>query len=258
MRNVLTSAACIALGTLMSLSVNAGGIDKPSHGGHKVGKWYVRADVGQTAWHNYNGVISNQINTGNTDMWPQWQMDKKTQFGVGVGRCLPFHLRTDLLMQRTGMSSMMSRNTAIRSIGYGDLYGSVQSTSTFLNFYWDLKGYSHLLSRWGVNPYLGVGAGLAQNKMGAITEMSQGTQNIVAHIPEHTNWAAAQQYGGGIMYSFGKTPFSLDFSAMHVDTGEARSAAQMDVNSSSEEQLISPAAVKLRGSRWNVGLHYKF
>jgi hypothetical protein len=60
------------------------------------------------------------------------------------------------------------------------------------------------------------------------------------------------------MYSLGKTPFSFDFSAMHVDAGEAKSSAQMNVVSSSQEQLTSPATIQLKGSRWNIGLHYKF
>ncbi len=263
MRKLFSSTAAIALGTLVSVSCSAGGIDKAAHHKHghhgAQGKWYVRADLGRTDWKNQAGFINNQVSTGNTDMRPYWLVEDKMQFGVGVGRCLPFHLRTDLMVQRTGMSHMHSYNVRVgTSTTYGDLYTGAQSTTGMVDLYWDLGDYSHLLRSVGLNPYVGAGAGLAQNKMGGTIEKSVGTSNVVAHIPGHKSWSTAAQAGFGLTYALGKSPFKLDAGYMYLDAGKAKSAAQMDVNSSSEEQLIQPSYVKLSGGRWNVGVHYHF
>jgi opacity protein-like surface antigen len=221
--------------------------------------WYVRADVDQTKWNGNAGLVSNQLPNGtNTDMIPYWNMTKEAGLGLGIGVGFSHHLRSDLTFTQTRFSTASSDSTFIRNVNVtGDLKTRIRARTALANLYWDLGHFSSMLEKKRVQPYVGGGLGVSYNFMSDLTEYSPGTTNIVSHIPGHAHWATAFQYGGGIFYQLQNSPIGFDFSYMYLNAGKGKSTSQMDVHSSSNEQLISPATVKLHGERWSLGLRWQ-
>lgn len=219
--------------------------------------WYLRADVSDTNWRGNAGFINNQLPSGvNTDMIPYWNMTREGGLGLGLGMGLSHHLRADMTFHQTRFSTADAQNAFIRNAGTGDLSTRVRARTALANLYWDLGHFSKMLEKHRLQPYVGGGIGGSYNTMNGMTEYTPGTTNVISHIPGHSNWATAFQYGAGLAYNFHKSPLSLDFSYMYLDAGKAKSSGQMDVNSSSEEQLRNPSTMRLQGDRWMLGLRW--
>lgn len=222
--------------------------------------WYLRADVGNTNWSDQDGLINNRTSANNTDMRPRWDIGQRASYGLGIGTELSHNLRTDLTVQQTRFATASDTRVQVGYIAdtFGDLSTRVRATSTLANLYWDLGHYVGFLRNNHINPYIGGGAGLSHNKMGGTIEKTAGTQTVISHIPGHTRWSPSWQLGGGVSYQIGKMPLALDLSYVHLDAGTARSDGQMDVNSTSREQLTSPSRIHLEGNRWALGLRWYF
>lgn len=220
--------------------------------------WYLRADVSQLRWYGDAGLINNQLPSGtNTDMTPYWNMTQEGGLELGVGAGLSHHLRTDFTVNQTRFATADSASTPIRNVATtGDLKTRVRARTMLANLYWDLGHFSNMLEKNRLQPYVGGGLGASFNTMNDMTEYSPGTTRILSHVPGHSNWAAAFQYGAGIFYNMKDSPVGLDFSYMYLDAGEGRSSGQMDVHSAAHEQLIHPSVIDLRGNRWALGLRW--
>ena len=256
------SVALLLAGCMLSSAASAH--QWKHHWKHKMPAYehsYLRVDAGDTRWFGNAGYIHKQLpSRTNTDMVPYWNMSKSANLGVGIGAKLSHHLRTDLTLTQTRYATNDAQNVQVNNesaADNADVYVRTRARTTLVNLYWDLGHFSRHLARHRIQPYVGGGVGASYNTMNGMTGYATGTTNIYGHIPGHSNWAGAFQYGAGLAYKLQNAPVSLDFSYMFLDAGKVKSTSQMDVNlAPAGEQLLDRTKLHLRGERWALGLRW--
>lgn len=190
-QSILSAGLCLTILTGFSL---------PALAQHKTEGLYLRLDSGYSMSRDANGDLGEDVGAS-------------AIIGGGIGYRIHEVLRTDLTVSYRGgyevdyATSILATPLTAR--------GDVSSLSSFLNLYADLD-------RWGpLQPYIGVGVGLSQNKVGDVTGTAAGTP--FATIEGASKTSLAWQAMAGVSLAFTYNAF-LDIGYHYVDLGEAETA----------------------------------
>ena len=201
------------------------------------------------------GVTSFTNSTGNKDIQPDNDLSLGTAFGFSVGKYVTDNFRLEIeALRRTGYDFKGIRN----NIDTQDLTADIQTTSLFINGFYDFQPFS--IGDTPVTPYFGGGVGISRNKVGTATAPSN---TAVSYIGDNKINQFAYKLSAGTLVSITEQ-LSLDVNYQYVNLGAFKGGtSQYDITFGVGE---GPAPDLLKGINGGdikaqelmVGLQYTF
>lgn len=217
--------------------------------------WYLRGDIG--AGVNRNQKVSSTFAPG--FVVPGLQYDRSHIhahgiIGVGVGYQFNNWFRADLTAEYNGGARWQATESYAGPCGPAarciDQYTAKITTSAFLaNGYVDLGTWHH------ITPYLGVGVGMANNRIGGVTDLGVNTGGVgYSAGVSKWNFAWALMAGAAVQIA---PNLKMDFGYRYLDKGKMQGG----------EIVCQPVGIacglenhkfRLASHDFRIGLRYSF
>lgn len=217
--------------------------------------WYLRGDVGigQNRQEKFRSTFAPNFVVPGLQ-YDQGSLSSHMILGIGAGYQFNSWLRADATIEYNGAARWKQVESYTGACGPAlrciDLYSGRISSAVFL-----ANGYVDLGTWYGVTPYLGVGVGGANNKVGTITDIGVNTGGFgTSPAVSKTSFAWALMAGASVAM----TPnMKLDVGYRYLDRGSMKGGAiqcqPLNVPCGLETHRIRLASHDLR-----IGLRYMF
>ena len=192
--------------------------------------WYIRGDVGYSAFQDMDGVEGGQYALTGLDI------DGGYSVGGGIGYYFTPSLRGDITVDYLAESEITGiNNNAAAPVGGGTREFGFRSTAVLLNAYYDFNRFGRL------SPYVGVGVGAAFNSTssGDATgaAYTAGTSGSI-RPGSSTSFAYALMAGATYKISDG---LYLDGSYRYLNIGDLSTGSLDDLTENDPAITIAPA-----------------
>ena len=194
------------------------------------GGWYLRGDVGVGS-QSFDTYQFTQTNVATGGAWPaSWRIDQKgigdTAFvGVGVGYQFNSWLRADVTGEYRTAAKFKAIGSYTEFCPGGrcfDVYDGSHQASVFLgNVYVDLGTW------WCLTPFVGAGAGFAQNTVSGLTDVGYitgpGTSALGLTSSDKTSWNFAWALHAGVAYNVSNN-LKIELAYRYLNLGDVDTA----------------------------------
>lgn len=177
--------------------------------------WYLRGDLG---YADYSSPNDRFFGSSTLPLLDGERLDGTFVVGGGVGYRFNEWFRADATVDyraRAGFEG--TRPFPTYDVGYVHDRGELDSLSFMLNGYVDLGTWS------GITPYLGVGVGLASNRLNDLTRSTYlgGGLTALSPVATHTTNNLAWALMGGLSADVG-SGFAVDLGYRYIHLGDVR------------------------------------
>ncbi|MGB5868513.1 MAG: outer membrane beta-barrel protein, partial [Arcobacteraceae bacterium] len=195
------------------------------------------------------------LDTGDKDTMNS-NFESADAFSVSLGSEITKYLNLELALQKNMKSE--SNNMAYSRNGTpnttGTYMSSVQTNSIMISALVDIAEVTN--NNWLVKPYLGLGLGLAQNKIDGMKNVLNNS-SVFYEVGKETTYNFAHKYILGLTYDITKEVV-LDLSYSIADYGDAKASPNYTTSTSSgiQNDAFHFDSIKTRESF--ISLRYKF
>ena len=177
-------------------------------------------------------------------------------FGFSAGKYLSDNFRLELeLIKRTGYEYDADYNGGGEEVARMSLAGDLDSTSIFVNGFYDFQPFS--IRNTAITPYLGGGIGISRNKMDKVNELIAGVSYGVTIDGDTVN-QFAYKLSAGTLVSLTEQ-LSLDVNYQYVNLGAFKSGVRVEVDGAFNQNLVKGVnGGEIKTQELMVGLQYKF
>ena len=197
------------------------------------------------------------INNGGTikDLYDD-DLGTGSAFGFSAGKYLSDNFRLELeLIKRTGYEYDADYNGGSEEAARMSVAGDLDSTSIFVNGFYDFQPFS--IRNTAITPYLGGGIGISRNKMDKVNDLISGVSQGVTIDGDTVN-QFAYKLSAGTLVSLTEQ-LSLDVNYQYVNLGSFKSGARVEVNGVFNQDLVEGVnGGEIKTQELMVGLQYKF
>ena len=199
------------------------------------------------------GVTSFLTQSSHVPLSEDNDLSSGTAFGFSVGKYLTDNFRLEIeALRRTGYDF---KGGDVRGPDTGDVTADIQTTSLFINGFYDFQPFT--MSNTAITPYLGGGVGISRNKMKTTVQHDNGIPDS-ATFDGNTINQFAYKLSAGTLVSLTER-LSLDVNYQYVNLGAFKGGTVFSRNgvfSGNFQRGMNGGDIKTQ--ELMVGLQYKF